>query len=284
MAGAVKNLIPGFDPNRSNNYTLKPDTPAVTTGGDGGGTAGAGGGGTTTGNGGATTTTTPAPAGSFLSMTGPGWSGPSGQQISDWATVAGSNQPYAAAYKRATGQQTPADLVKMRADVEAARQRLGPIGATSADFAGTELNPTNLLTAVPYVGPGLAGGAQSAFVDYGEGKDWPTIGKDTLTGAAIGEASMGMAHPRFAGNTIARGIDVGGGMGIGELFGREGEMSIPGMIGAKDILRGLADKVGEGAQNALNNPTARRAVQQLLYGAGMTANQGRSFNNWIPGQ
>jgi hypothetical protein len=213
--------------------------------------------------------------GGFLSLTGPGWS-PSSQQVADWATVAGSNQPYAAAYNRATGQQTPGDLVKMQADIAAARKRLGPVGATSADFVGSTANPTNLLTAVPYVGPGLAGAAQSAFKDYGAGKDWPTIRNDALIGGALGEASLGLVQPSVAKNIAARLTDVGGGATAGTLLGHGwgGEFTIPGMVGAGAALHKGAERVGEWTKDALDNPTTRRALQQLLYGGAMTAKPG----------
>ena len=219
-------------------------------------------------------------------MTGPGWSGPTGQQVSDWATVAGSNQPYAAAYSRATGQQTPVDIVKMRADVEAARQRLGHVGSATADFAGTTLNPTNLLTRVPAVGPGLAGAAQSAFTDYGEGKDWPTIGKDALVGGALGEASLGLVQPKIAQQGVARAVDIGGGWGAGTLLGHGwgSEYTIPGMLGAGAALHKGAEWLGGRAEQALDNPTARLALQQLLYGGAGAAKDARDYGSWIPGQ
>jgi hypothetical protein len=263
---ATNNPIPGFNPNRGNFYVPKPDTPAVKTdGGSNSSNSNAAGSNADPAN--------PAPAGSFLSLTGPGWGGPSSQQISDWATVAGSNQPYAAAYNRATGQQTPVDLAKMRSDVETARQRLGPVGAASADFVGTTANPTNLLTAVPVVGPGLAGAAQSAFTDYGAGKDWPTIGKDALVGGALGEASLGLVQPKVAGNAAARLTDIGGGTVGGALLGHGwgSEYTIPGMIGAGAALHKGAERVGQWTEDALNNPTAQRALQQLLYGGAMSA-------------
>ena len=262
---ATKNAIPGFDPNRSNNYTLRPDTPAPATKSN-----------SSNGNAVAAPSADPdaasAPAGSFWSWTGPGWS-PTGQQVSDWATVAGSNQPYAAAYNRATGQQSPVDLVKLQADVQAARQRLGPWGAGSADFVGSTANPTNLLSRVPYVGPGLAGASQEAFKDYGAGKDWPTIGKDAALGFGIGEGSLGLVQPAVAKQTISRAVDVGGGGALGALLGHGlgGEWTVPGMIGAGAALHKAADWVGERAGSALDNPTTRQAMQQLLYGGALTA-------------
>ena len=268
------NAIPGFNPNRDNNYTLRPpDKPAApaTTTPDGGGTGGAGSDGGNDAPGAAAS----APAGSFWSVTGPGWS-PSSQQVSDFATVAGSNQPYGAVYNRATGQQTPVDLAKMRADVDAARKRLGPIGAGSADFVGATANPTNLLTAVPYVGPGLAGAAQSAFTDYGAGKDWPTIGKDAAIGFGVGEGTLALVQPKVAGQVVSRLTDIGGGGGLGALLGHNwgSEYTVPGMIGAGAALHKGAERVGEWTESALDNPTVKRAVQQLLYGGAMSARPG----------
>ena len=262
------NAIPGFNPNRENNYTLRPpDKPAALT------TKGGGNGSNGSNSNAAAAPDAAAPAGSFWSLTGPGWQGPSAQQVGDWATVAGSNQPYRAAYNRATGQQTPVDLAKMRSDVETARQRLGPVGAASADFVGTTANPTNLLTAVPVVGPGLAGAAQSAFTDYGAGKDWPTIGKDALVGGALGEASLGLVQPKVAGNAAARLTDIGGGTVGGALLGHGwgSEYTIPGMIGAGAALHKGAERVGQWTEDALNSPIAQRALQQLLYGGAMSA-------------
>jgi hypothetical protein len=287
----AKSLIPGFDPNRSNNYVRQPDAPSnaaapVTAPAPAAPPAAAAdlpgsprnpsapmlapsAPQQTPANG----ATAPAAPGDFWSLTGPGWGGPSSQQVSDWVTVAGSNQPYAAAYKRATGQQTPADLVKLQADVEAARQRLGPWGAGSADFVGSTANPTNLLTRIPVVGPGFAGATQSAFKDYGAGKDWSTIGKDAAVGFGIGEGSLGLVQPAVAKNILARLTDVGGSTLAGSLLGHSwgGEFSVPGMIGAKDFLKSTAERVGGFAESALDNPTTRQALQQLLYGGALTA-------------
>jgi len=244
MAEPVKNLIPGFNPNRENNYTLRPDTPAATTGGGGDSSNGS------------NSNATAAPG-----------------VLSDFVTVAGSNQPYAAAYRRATGQQTPVDLAKMQADVEAARQRLGRFGSGSADFVGSVANPTNLLTRVPFVGPGLAAATQSAFTDYGAGKDWPTIGKDAALGFGIGEASLGLVQPKVASTVAARLTDVGGGGLVGALLGHNwgGEWTVPGMLGVGAALHKGAERVGDWTKEALDNPTTRQALQQLLYGGAMSA-------------
>ena len=254
MADPVKNAIPGFNPNRGNFYVPRPDTPTTTTGG--------------TGSGGSNSNAAPAVAAPDQQGTQP----PAQPgMLSDFATVAGSNQPYAASYRRATGAP-PADLAKLNADVAAARQRLGPWGSASADFVGSTANPTNLLSRIPYVGPGLAGASQEAFKDYGAGKDWPTIGKDAAIGFGIGEGSLGLVQPAVA-NTIARLTDVGGGAGLGALLGHNwgGEWTVPGMIGAGAALHKAADRVGEWAGSALDNPTARQAMQQLLYGGALTA-------------
>ena len=191
MADPAKNAIPGFNPNRGNIYVRKParacddDCAAPRSGAPNDDCA------RSAWSPRNPSAPMPAPsAPQTLPPTQPG-------MLSDWTTVAGSNQPYAAAYKRATGQP-PADLAKLNADVAAARQRLGPWGSASADFVGSTANPTNLLSRVPYVGPGLAGATQEAFKDYGAGKDWPTIGKDAAVGFGIGEGSLGLVQPAVA--------------------------------------------------------------------------------------
>jgi hypothetical protein len=239
-----------------------------------------------TGNvpGGQTQPTQPETTGDFWSFRGPGWS-PTAQGLSDWATVAGAQQPYAAAYARTMGRQTPGDLVKMRADVEAARQRLGPFGATSADVAGAELNPTNLLTAVPVVGPGLAGAAQSAFTDYGWGKDPTTVGKDALLGFGAGYGTKLAASPKVAGPIVGGLTGAGGGWLAGHLLGGGGleGAGLGSLLGLGEALRSAAKGAGGWTEQALDNPETQRALQQLLYGGAFSA-RARNDGNWLPGQ
>jgi hypothetical protein len=213
-------------------------------------------------------------------MTGPGWS-PSLQQTSDWMSVAGSNEPFDTAYQRATGQ--PVDFVKLNADVDAARKRLGPLGSLSADVAGTVVNPTNALSAIPYAGPSLAGAANAALRDYGQGKDWDAIKHDALVGAALGTASKvgatALTNPAFAKAIASRGVDMGGPALAGLLFGSHlgyapeagGLTGFGASLFAPEgsFVRKAANAVGEKAGSAaewLDSHGMRTLIQQLIYG------------------
>ena len=63
-------------------------------------------------------------------------------------------------------------LPGLRAQAEAARQRLGPVAAASADVAGNFGSPTTALNFVPYVGPELAGGLHEGIKSYNSQPDW----------------------------------------------------------------------------------------------------------------
>jgi hypothetical protein len=87
------------------------------------------------------------------------------------------------------------NLLGLRQQAEAARQRLGPAAAGSADVVGSILSPTTLLNAVPGVGPELAGAAHEgiksaatmnpneSWMDYAK-----RVSEDTAGGAAWGGA------------------------------------------------------------------------------------------------
>jgi len=238
------------------------------------------------------------PEGSFWSLYGPGWG--SSQQLGDFTTVAGSNFPLQPAVQRfgsdVLGIGSRPDFVRLKADADAARRRLGPAGSLGADAVATYTNPAAPLNVIPYVGPGLATGIQQGVKSYGEGKDLPTVGVDAGKGFAAGETSLGLAHTltsptvgRFVGQ---RAVDVGVPTALSGLLGLH--LGYPevgaglgfggSLVAAKDsLLRGAAEKAGEGgAWVAGHLPT--RAVQMGLSGLYPVLGRGGAYDNWIPGQ
>ena len=109
-------------------------------------------------------------------------------QPGDWSTVALNE---AAMYS----------LPGLRAQAAAARQRLGPVAAASADIAGNYGSPTTALNFVPYVGPELAGGMHEGIKSYMSQPDWmpnsaelAQIGKDTAGGVVGGSSATALAR------------------------------------------------------------------------------------------
>jgi hypothetical protein len=199
------------------------------------------------------------------------------QSAQDWSTIAAQNSSMGLA-----GLKTQAD---------AARARLGPVAAGSADLVGGAISPSTLLNAVPLVGPELAGGLHEGVKSYMEGNDWKTIGEDTLGGAGAGLAGQGAAAlaPRVLPQLTRQGLNAGLAYGAHKLFGgwaggdlyKEGA----GLLG----LYGMTDKLGERAadltRNVANSPATQQAVKNLFLGAGSAARQQAGpYDMWVPGQ
>jgi hypothetical protein len=208
-------------------------------------------------------------------------SAPSAQQVSDFATVAGSNFPIKPAVQRfgadVLGIGARPDFVKLRADTEAARQRLGSGASLAADAVGAYTNPTTPLNFVPLIGPGLAGGIQQGVKSYGEGGSAPAVVGNTVAGATEGELSLGAAkllsNPQVM-KTAAKGAAYMAPTGIASLLGLHSGYPLEGagvggilsLLGGKEsLLERFADKAGQvGAWAAGKVPT--RTVQMGLSG------------------
>ena len=157
------------------------------------------------------------------------WNVPLPQSVQDWGNVAGNE----------------ADMglpgLKAQADAAAARQRIGPLAAMSADVAGNVMSPTSLLNALPG-GPVLAGGAHEGIKSYmsqpnwiPDQQGWKRIGEDTAGGMAAGALGMGAAKaapvvaPVLSRVAVQGGIPTAAGIVGHQLFG-QGHV-LPGSLG-----------------------------------------------------
>lgn len=220
---------------------------------------------------------------------------PGSQPLNDWLTAASSDFPIDAAAARAVGQ--PLDVVRLRAEADAARQRLGARGAFTADVAGTLINPTNAATAIPYAGPGVASAASGALQDYASGADPATIGRNAAGNALIGEATLAgskVLTPDVMRQVGERIVDLGVPGLAGLLFGHGTGSPEAGFGGAYFLhaaaeKMGLPEKLGEwfnkGAKG-FNRYVPPWVQQQGLYGteAALRQQSGVDWNSWIPGQ
>ena len=130
------------------------------------------------------------------------------QSVQDWGTLA--------------AQSTLMGLYPgLTAQADAARKRLDPLTAGSADVAGSIASPTTLLNAVPVVGPELAGGVhegtKSAVTNWKPDESWPTylknVGEDTAGGVAAGFGGQmaGLAAAKALPELIKGGVMAGSG-------------------------------------------------------------------------
>jgi hypothetical protein len=158
------------------------------------------------------------------------------QSVTDWGNIAGNE---AVAY----------GIPSLRTAAEAARQRLDPVTAASADVAGGALSPTNLLYGVPYAGPGLAGGLHEGIKSYEQGNDWSTIGKDTAAGAIAGYGGTiaGKAAPYVLPQLTKAAVDLGPAAGatyaVHKMFGDPGK-DIFGALGGYAAFHNLSEGAG----------------------------------------
>jgi hypothetical protein len=192
------------------------------------------------------------------------------QSVTDWNNIAG-NEAFAGT------------IPGLRAAAEEARKRAGPLASGSADFVGGALSPTNALYAVPYAGPGLAGGLHAALKSYNSQPNWvpdqagaKKIAEDTAVGTAAGYGGtiLGKAAPVVAPWLARGGVTLGGplaGGWLGHTF-----------VGGGDLYRELANatvemaglpgynEAGKWAQeatkNVINSPVAQQAIRNLTLG------------------
>jgi hypothetical protein len=206
---------------------------------------------------------------------------PGSQQVADWQTVANSNIPIGPAAQRASsdlfGTQPP-DFVKLRADADAARRRLGPAASATADLAGNLLSPTNLATAIPVVGPGIAGGSQAALQSYGAGDPYSTVGSNMLKGGVMGETTLGLsklANPKVLAEAGASLVDKVAPAAAGYLTGgsHAALAALAGLGAGPQLLQKPANWIRSLAPEGVEWPRFQAGLQQLLYGGGSLARQ-----------
>lgn len=207
------------------------------------------------------------------------------QSAQDWGTVAGN--------EAAVG--LPA-LLGQKAQIDAARQRLGPAAAASADVAGNILSPTTLLNAVG--GPELAGalheGIKSAATNWNTDESWgdylKRVGEDTGGGAALGGLGHGAAAlaPKVLPQLTKEGVKaaltygvhkVAGGLAGGDII----KEAIP-LLGVYQGLDKVGEKAGEWAGSFAGSPATRQAIQNFILGGGSAARTAAGpYDQWMPG-
>jgi hypothetical protein len=207
------------------------------------------------------------------------------QSVQDWATIANN-------------EQMVGGLPGLRTQAEAARQRIGPVAAGSADVVGNILSPTSLLTAVPGVGPELAGGVhegvKSAIANWTPAESWGTylknVGEDTAGGAAAGLAGQGTAYaaekalPELIKGGVVTGAGYLGHKMLGGYASGDVMKEVPGLFGLYKMIDKGADWAGEQGKALVSSPEVQQAIKSLVLGAGSAARQATGpYNQWIIG-
>jgi hypothetical protein len=178
----------------------------------------------------------------------------------------------------------------LRAQAEAARKRLDPVTAASADVAGNFASPTTALNFVPYVGPELAGGLhegiKSAVSNWTPDQSWPTylsnVGKDTAGGVAGGL----VGHGAGAALTNPELLKLGGGGLTGLLLHPHLSGDYREVLGALGAYKGLG-KIADKTSELIATPTAQAAIRSLVQGgtaAARASSPGPLWDQWVPGQ
>ena len=192
-------------------------------------------------------------------------------------------------------------LPGLKAQADAARQRLGPAASAGADLVGNVASPTTMLNFVG--GPELAGaaheGIKSAVANWKPDQSWPTylknVGEDTAGGAALGGIGRGVAAAAPAVGQFAARVGVQGGIptaagvlghtmfGHGDVYKEIAHMA-PEFASMFALDEG-AKKAGEAAKTALATPGAQQAIRSLVLGGGSAArNYAGPYDQWITGQ
>ena len=189
-------------------------------------------------------------------------------------------------------------LPGLRTQAEAARQRLGPLAAGSADAAGAIGSPSSALLPIPYVGPFLAGAVHEGIKSYNSQPNWipdkqgaTQIAEDTAGGAATGLLGQGtaLAARAYLPQLVKGGIVTGGGMLAHKLLGGSflGDVGkeIAPMMGVYSTLDDVGKWAASKSGDVLASPAAQQAMKALTLGIGSAARTGNgSYDQWIPGQ
>jgi hypothetical protein len=207
------------------------------------------------------------------------------QSVQDWSTVAAQNS-LMGLYPGLTAQ------------ADAARKRLDPVTAGSADVAGGAISPTTLLNAVPG-GPILAGaaheGIKSAVTNWTPDESWTDylkrVGEDTAGGAAAGLAGQGAgwaaakALPEVIKGGVTGGAAYLGHKMLGGWAGGDLLKEAPGLLGLYKGMDSVANWAGEKGKDLISSPAAQQAIKNLILGGGSAARQyAGPYDQWIPGQ
>jgi hypothetical protein len=207
----------------------------------------------------------------------------------DWGTLAAQNS-----LMGITGLGAPG-----KAQADAARARLDPAAAMSADMAGGTFSPTTALAAIPYVGPSLAGGlhegVKSAVENWKPSESWTdyakNVGEDTAGGAIMGLLGqrVAAASPKTLSNLTRVGVNTGLTTAAHKMFGsffggdlmKEGATLLGGLPSIDEAGKWAGEQVGSLA----GTPAVRQAIQNLILGGGSALRQQTgAYNQWIPGQ
>jgi hypothetical protein len=202
------------------------------------------------------------------------WNVPMPQSVQDWGTVAGN-------------EAMATTIPSLRAQAEAARKRLDPATAASADFAGNVLSPTQLLT--PVAGPEAAGGAhegiKSAVTNWKPDESWgdyfKNVGEDTGLGALFGHlgrwtASQAPGHFGDATREMIKGLPgaaiglhaVNAGADFAHNMGTAAEAF--GLYGG---LNRFGTWAGKKVEDLGSSPYVQQAIKSVILGGGSTARQ-----------
>ena len=207
------------------------------------------------------------------------WNMPLPQSVQDWGTVAGQE----------AGMGLPL-LSPGKAQADAAKARLGPLAAGSADVVGSVLSPSSLLYALP--GGSVASGVlHEGMKSAMAGNDPTTIAEDTAAGGLAGllglGAGKGLAYglPEAIKGGVTGGAAYLGHKALGGWAGGDLLKEAPALFGVYKGVDKLADWAGEQGKGLISSPAAQQAVKSLILGgASATRNAGGPWDQWAPGQ
>jgi hypothetical protein len=202
----------------------------------------------------------------------------------DWGKVAGN-------------EALMGTIPYLRTQAEAARQRLGPVAAGSADFAGAATSPSQLLNF--FGGPEVAGAVHEGVKSYMNQPDWvpslqgaEKIGADAAFGAATGGMgrAVAAAAPTLARAGVSGGVPLASGGLTHLLFGHSDPYREAANVGGHLLaIMGMQDMLNEGGKAAgswvKNSPVTQQAIKSLILGGGSAArNAAGPWDQWVPGQ
>ena len=189
----------------------------------------------------------------------------------------------------AANESSMGTLPSLRAQAEAARQRISPSAAASADFVGSVLSPTQLLNGVPVVGPELSGavheGIKSAVTNWTPDESWPTylknVGEDTALGAGFGAVGHGIASqaPKYFGDAtreMVKGIPAAllglhaVQMGTDMAHNAATAAETFGLYGG---LNRFGTWAGKKVEDLGSSPYVQQAIKSVILGGGSAARQ-----------
>jgi hypothetical protein len=189
----------------------------------------------------------------------------------------------------AANESSMGTLPGLRAQAEAARKRLSPSMAASADFAGSVLSPTQLLNRVPGVGPVAAGalheGIKSAVTNWRPDESWTTyfknVGEDAALGGAIGYGGGVLAGqaPKYLGDAtreLVKGMPAGllglHALQMGQDMAHNFATAAEG-LGLYGGLSRLGNWAGKQVEDLGSSPYVQQAVKSVILGGGSAARQ-----------